>query len=120
MDIIKTFEVTAGKQPAELGRQACFTTPALDAPPQQSIVLDSCKGAQTEQLGAFCEMRYPASCEGLIWFYFDSPDPAVPVNWSAPIIDVIYKIRDQTTGCIPGNQLADCTDEYFARLERVQ
>lgn len=112
------FEITAGSHDATLGRQACFTTPAATAPPQRSLALDLCRAAQTEQLGAFCDMHYPASCPGQVWFYFDDPAGA-PVDWSAPVINAVYKIRDQAVGCIPGGIQSNCVDEYFATLERL-
>jgi hypothetical protein len=112
------FTVVAAQPDPERGQQACYTTPASEAPPQQSIQLLTCDGAVSEQLGTYCQMRYESTCEGMIWFYFDTPAGAPQVNWEAPVIDAVFKIKDATVGCLPN--IANCIDEYAARLERLQ
>lgn len=117
-DLMPMFEVVATAHPADAGRRACKTTPAAAAPPQRSIVLDTCRGASSEQLGTYCTMRYPSMCDGTIWFYFDTPAGAPPIDWRAPVIDAVFKVRDEATDCF--STPSNCTDEYLARLERLQ
>jgi hypothetical protein len=114
------FEITAGKVSGVGTQQDCSTSPASGPPKQTDIKILSCLPAEKDMLGVYCEMQYPAMCEGAVNFHFDVANhkPVDSVNWSAPVVEGIeFIIQDSVMNCFPDQ--SGCRDVYTARLERL-
>lgn len=114
--MMSPFMLTVGKAEATNVDPSCKYSPAAGAPTQTDVLIQSCLPSEHDMLGVYCQIQYRSSCDGAISFYFQNP-PDKTVDWSANVIDgAIFRVQDYATRCLP--DLANCTDEYVARLER--
>jgi hypothetical protein len=115
--LISPFMLTVGKAEATNVDPSCKNSPAAGAPTQTDVLIQSCLPSESDMLGVYCQIQYRSSCEGAMSFYFQNP-PGASVDWTSNVIDgAIFRVQDFAARCLP--DLANCTDEYTARLERM-
>ena len=106
------FELVAGKAEPP----TCEAIPATAAPPQDGAQIISCVPDHSDMLGITCSIEYRGGCRGSLKLAFSTDDATI--DWSSPRIDnAIYIVEDFAPSCLP--DLANCHDEYSARLERT-
>lgn len=112
------FTVTVGQPTATNDNPSCTSSPATSAPLQYSVKIGDCVPKESGMLGIYCAIEYPSTCSGHISFYFTTP-PGQNVNWNDSVItNALFRVEDRATDCLP--DIANCIDEYTAKLERVQ
>lgn len=116
--MISPFTLTVGKPQATDNNPSCTSSPASSAPLQHDVKIVHCVPKESDMLGVYCTIQYPSTCDGHISFYFTAA-PGTSVNWSDNLItNALFRVEDRATSCLP--DVANCLDEYTAKLERVQ
>lgn len=113
---INPFMISAAKTQPTVDHPDCSVIPAESPPPQDDVIIKGCSPGTSDMLSIFCDIQYPATCEGSMTFSFKGESNTV-VDWTQPVIENVYfRIKDDARGCLP--DIANCTDEYKVKLER--
>ena len=116
--MMSPFNLTVGKAHATDANPSCTSSPAVTAPVQRDVTIVQCVPKESDMLGVYCTIQYESTCDGHMSFYFTSP-PGQYVDWNAnTITNALFRIEDRATSCLPN--IANCLDEYTAKLERLQ
>lgn len=115
--MMSPFTLTVGKAQATDTNPSCTSSPATAAPLQHDVKIVQCVPKASDMLGVYCAIQYPSTCDGHISFYFTAA-PGTVVNWNEKLItNALFRVEDRATSCLP--DVANCLDEYTAKLERV-
>ena len=113
---ISPFVIEAAKTEPTAEHPDCSVTPAAAPPTQDDVIIKSCIPGTSDMLSLYCNIQYPATCDGNMAFSF-AGDKDKPVDWTAPVIENVYfRIQDLAPSCLP--DIANCFDEYKVKLER--